>query len=305
MSSRKRITVKDWITSALAEQVDGRPCSAITLLHMKGLGGQSEEVKSRPIVSPVNIDELASFFVGRATGFSQDLPGLQDFKLLAFYGQNEPRDSFIFTCSDGQQVARTDATHAHHEPTSAGAMQQAMKHTEAVIALLLQSVNQNQQLVNGLAGMFVKERQETRQTEMEAIGIVRHATLSMLKERQEVRAQELEAMQGLQTRKMIADAIPHLVNRFTGREIFSEVANKAKIFDKLALSVTPQDLEILVQMGRISKEDALLLSAQFAAVVEEKKRELEALAKAPPEEAMEILPREHAANGTSKAESSS
>ena len=294
---RKRMSVEEWVTSALAETPEGKSCTAITLLHMKGLGGQSEEVKSRPISGPQNPADLAEFFMARASGYSQDLPGLQDFKLLAFYGTNTPGDTFLFTMSDGKQVARTEAMNAHHEPTPTGTLQQTMKHLENMTSLCLQSITQTQTMMNGILGMWAKEREDIRRTEIETIGIVRHATLSMLKERQDTRIMEIQAAQEMQTRKLVADAVPHLINRWTGREVFSEVANKAKMFDELALSTTPQDLEMLVQIGRISREKALVLSAQFAAVVEEKRREMEALQKVPAEDETAMAAAHEGLNG--------
>ena len=96
--------------------------------------------------------------------------------------------------------------------------------------------------------------------------------------------QELEATQKLQTRKAILEAVPQMVNRFTGHEVFSETSNKAAILDKLAMKVSPQDLDLMVQLGKLTKDEAVLLAAQFAAIVEEKRKEHEALKRVPSEE---------------------
>jgi hypothetical protein len=71
--------------------------------------------------------------------------------------------------------------------------------------------------------------------------------------------------------------------------VFDEKNNRAKILEALALKITPQDMELLVAMGKLSKEEALMLSAQFAAIVEEKRKEQEALKTVPPEETTKVL----------------
>lgn len=285
--AKRRQTVDQWIQTVIVDVIDGRQCSAVTCLHLKGVGGATEEVVTKPLESPVNVKELADHIVGRAEGFAQELPGLQTFKLLAFYGTNEPHNPFHFTVSDGTVISRTEAMQSAHEPTPTGLLGQLMKHNEQLAQQNMNLTQTVMQLAQGTIGMCLGPNgiiAQSRQTELEAIGVVRDATLDMFKQRQEAKMQELQAAQDLQTRKAILEAVPHMVNRFTGHEVFSETGNKAAIVDKLAFRITPQDLDMLVQLGKISKEEAMLLSAQFAAIVEEKRKELEALKQAPSEE---------------------
>jgi hypothetical protein len=173
-----------------------------------------------------------------------------------------------------------------------------MKHNEQLVQQNMVLTQANMQLAQGVLGMCLGPQgviAQSRQSELEAIAVVKDATLGMLKERKEARLEELQAVQQIQTRKAILDAIPHMVNRWTGHEVFSETANKAAIIDKLAMKVSPQDLELLVQMGKLTQEEALLLSAQFAAIVETKRKELEAMKTVPSEEF--DLPVSDGANG--------
>jgi len=285
--SKRRQTIDAWIQAAISDVIDGRQCSAITCLHLKGVGGATEEVVTRPLDGPVNVKELADHLVGRAEGFAQELPGLQTFKLLAFYGTAAPHNPFHITISDGNLMSRTEAMQAAHEPTPTGLFGQLMKHNEMLVQANMQLTRENMQLAQGVLGMCLGPQgviAQSRQSELEAIAVVKDATLGMLKERKEARLEELKAVQELQTRKAIMDALPHLVNRWTGHEVFSEVANDSAIITKLAMKVTPQDLDMLVQMGKLNQEEALILSARFAAIVEGKKKELEALKTVPGED---------------------
>lgn len=285
---KRRQTVDMWVQTIIAEVIDGRPCSAVTCLHLKGMGGATEEVVTRPLTDgPINVKELADHLIGRAEGFAQELAGLQTFKLLAFYGTDEPRNPFHFTVSDGTVMSRTEAMQTAHEPTPTGLLGQLMKHNEQLVQQNMALTQANMLLSQNVLTMCLGPQgimAQSRQSELEAIAVVKDATLGMLKERKEARLEELQAIQNLQTRKAIMEAIPHMVNRWTGHEVFSETANDSAIITKLAMKVTPQDLDMLVQMGKLSQEEALLLSARFAAIVEAKKKELAALKVVPDED---------------------
>ncbi len=298
--AKRRQTVDTWVQTVISDVIDGRQCSAVTCLHLKGMGGATEEVVTRPLDGPVNVKELADHLVGRAEGFAQELPGLQTFKLLAFYGTAEPHNPFHFTVSDGSVISRSEAMQTAHEPTPTGLLGQLMKHNEQLVQQNMALTQSNMQLAQSVLGMCLGPQgviAQSRQSELEAIAVVKDATLGMLKERKEARIEELKAVQELQTRKAIMDAIPHLVNRWTGHEVFSEQANDSAILTKLAMKVTPQDLDLMVQMGKLTQEEALILSARFAAIVETKKKELDALKTVPSEEEISDLAIVNNANG--------
>lgn len=301
--ARKRQSVDEWVTSVLAEVVDGKGCSAIALLHLKGMGGATEEVTTKPLEGGnINVKELSDHLIGRAEGFSQDLPGLQTFKLLAFYGNNQPHNPFHFTTSDGTVMSRSETMMSAHEPTPTGLLGQLMKHNETLMQQNNQLVASNMLLAGNVIAMcFGPEGvvQKSISAQLEAVDVVKDAMLDMQKERKQLILEEAKAAQDLQMRKAVIDNIPLLTNRLTGHEIFDEKANRAKILETMAMKFGPQDLELLVSMGKITKEEALALSATFAAIVDEKKKEQQALKTVPSEEG-EAKTAIVTANGTGK-----
>jgi hypothetical protein len=296
--SKRRQTVEQWVTSVIADVIDGKGCSLIGLLHMKGIGGASEEVASKPLEGNVNPKETADHLIGRAEGYSQDLPGLQTFKLVAFYGTNEPHNPFHFTVSDGTVMSRSETMMSAHEPTPAGLLGQLMKNNEVKDRQNADLVQQNMTMARDIIQMCFGPQglvQQSIRSQLEAVEVVKDAMLDMSKQRRELVLEEHKAAQDLQTRKAIIDAMPLLVNRVTGHEVFDEKSNRAKLLELFAMKISPQDLEILVSMGKITKEEALVISSQFAAIVEEKKKEADAIRKVPTEEGQpQVLP---AANG--------
>jgi len=287
MASKKRHTVDSWVESTISEVINGKGCSLISLLHLKGIGGASEEVMSKPIEGTVNPHDLAENLIGRAEGFSQDLPGLNTFKLIAFYGSNEAHNPFHFTTSDGSLMSRSETVMSAHEPTPTGVLGQQMKHIEALIAQNNQLVTANMTTANAIITMCFGPSglvRESIQSQLEAVAVVKDAMLDMHRERKALIIEESKAAQDLEMKKAVIDFIPKIANRLTGREIIDEKSNRAEMFEMIAEKINPQDLELFVAMGKITKEQALVLSAQFAAIAEEKRKEREALNKVPSEE---------------------
>lgn len=286
--SKKRQTVDTWVESVTVDTVNGKGCSAIALLHLKGMGGASEEVTTKPIEGgTINATEIANYLIGRAEGFSQDLPGIQTFKLIAFYGDNEPHNPFHFTTSDGTLMSRSETMMSAHEPTPTGLLGQLMKTLEMKDLRLQEAHASMMNLSQGVMGMCFGPQglvQQSIKSQLEAIEVVKDAMLDMHRERTQLVTEQHKAAQDLQMRKAIMDAIPHFTNRLTGREIFSEEMNDTKIMEELAMKITPQDMELLVAMGKLSKEQAMVLSARFASIVEQKQKEVKALKTVPSEE---------------------
>ncbi len=286
--SKRRQTVEQWVAEVIGEVIDGKPCSLIALLHLKGVGGSTEEVTGKPIEGgTLNAKDLADHFIGRAEGFSQDLPGLQTFKLVAFYGNNEPHNPFHFTTSDGAVTSRSESMMSAHEPTPTGLLGQLMKNNEFLSRQNADLVQQNMTMANGVINACFGNNgivQQSIRSQLEAVEVVKDAMLDMSKQRRELVLEEHKAAQDLQMRKAVMDNLPLITNRLTGREVFDEKASRAKLLEVFAMKISPQDLEMLVSMGKITKEEALVISSQFAAIIEEKKKEANAIKQVPTEE---------------------
>jgi hypothetical protein len=174
-----------------------------------------------------------------------------------------------------------------HEPTPAGLLGQLMKNNEVKDRQNADLVQQNMTMARDIIQMCFGPQglvQQSIRSQLEAVEVVKDAMLDMSKQRRELVLEEHKAAQDLQTRKAIIDAVPLLVNRVTGHEVFDEKSNRAKLLEVFAMKISPQDLELLVSMGKITKEEALVISSQFAAIVEEKKKEADAIRKVPTEE---------------------
>lgn len=280
MAQRKRVTVKQWLEEALTDPDKGKPCSSIALVLLKGGVGQ-EEIHTKEITGPQDFGHLADFFINKATGYSQDLPGIQTFKLLAFYGQNEPQASFPFTVAEGQLTGGEQVPFSRHESSEKGLLGQLMKHNEAYGSALLQ-------IAQTLAVSAVAQQQEMQRERNEMNVIMRDMLLSLRKEGHEMRLKELEFQRSTGERQMIGKAIPHVINHLTGREIMPEHYADSELIDALAMQVNPDDLQMLVSLGKIKPEQAALLAQRFMKAREEHEKRKLALRSLPSEEESEL-----------------
>ncbi len=172
----RRVTVEQWIAEALADSDKPKPCNAIALVYARQMGIGIDEVHTKEIQgTTVSSKQLAELFINKACAYSQDLTGLQTFRLLAFYGANEPQASFTFTIFEGALTAGEKAPWSKHEPTANGFLAQLMKHNEAIMG-------DYTGLVKGVIGMFLTERQEIQAERMEMNVIMRDVLLNLRKE---------------------------------------------------------------------------------------------------------------------------
>jgi hypothetical protein len=274
--SRRRVTIEQWITAALADTDKQAPCSSLSLVYLRGLA--QEEIHTKTLAGPQNATQLAEFFIERACGFAQDLAGIQTFKMLAFYGKAEPQASFPFTVADGALTAGDTASYSKHEPTSAGLLGQLMKHNENVMAMNL-----------AMTTALVTDSMATRKELAEATMLVRDAVMSFAQMGQTNQMAALAYQRETTERKMFAEALPAMVNHLTGREIVPEGFALGKVLEGMATRIGPDDLQMLVSMGKLTPQEGQALAGHFAKVREEQAKQA-ALLKTLPSEELALTP---------------
>jgi hypothetical protein len=273
--ARKRVTVEQAIKDALADADKGKPCSAISLMYVKGMG--QEEIHTKQLTGePQSAEQLAQFFISRASGYAQDLPGISNFRLVFFYGSNEPQAAFPFTVVEGELTAGGDIPYSKHEPTPTGLLGQLMKHNEVIMSM-------SNDLVKTYAVASVAREAEMRKEVMEAQMIVRDVIFNMRKEAHEARMEELKFQRESQERAMLGKALPSILAQLTGRDITTEAHADSELIDAIATKVSPEQIKQLMAMGIIPQEVGALLVARFAKAIEKQKQEAAAIKALPPE----------------------
>jgi hypothetical protein len=274
--ARKRLTIAQWITQVLGDAEKGKPCSALAVLYVKGVG--QEEIYTKQLDGePVDAPALAQIFIDRAGAYCQDLPGLQNFRMVAFYGQNEPQAAFPFTMAEGELTAGQEHGYAKHEVSANGVLGMTMKHLENTQGVMLDLIKTY--AVGGL------QREAAMRAELnEANVILRDVFFGMNKEKHEQRIAELQFQRTSQERAMIGKVLPSVLNQLAGREILPQEHADTELIDGLAMKVSPESIQKLIQFGAIPADVGALLLSRFQKTWETRKREVEALKTLPPED---------------------
>lgn len=281
----KRITLEQWIKEACEDADKGKPCSMIALVHVKSIGVGTEEVHSKSLEQKTqSFSALAKFFENKACAFSQDLTGLQTFRLQAFYGSNEPQASHTFTVFEGSMTGGEVAPWSKHEPTTQGIVAQQMKHIEVLIADYRLLMADHRGFVQAVLGMFMTERQDVSKERMEMTLLTRDVLLNMTKESHASAMEKLKYVRESEERAAIAKLIPGMVNSLTGTEIVPQSVADTSILDAIAMKATPQHLQMLVATGIISQEQMVVLAQRFQKTREEAEKRASILKTMPSED---------------------
>ena len=276
---KRRVTIEQWLLEALSDDDKGGPCTTVSLVYCRPGSGNHQEIHSKSLKgTTTNSKSLADFFQNKATGYAQDLPGIQTFKILAFYnGSDQPQAEFPFTVSDGEMTAGNDVPYARHEPTEKGLMGMLMKHLEVSNSLLMQ-------ISQTVTIQAVLREKELRAEVAEANTIVRDVIMNMTKENHAHELAKLQYVRESEERRMLGKALPSAINYLAGREVVPQQLADSEMLDAMAEKVKPEHLQMLVQMKIITSEQATLLAARFTKTLEERAKERAILKTVPAEE---------------------
>lgn len=280
----RRITLEQWIKDACEDADKGAPLTALSLVFLKGIG--TEEVHTKEISGPQNFRQLAEFFTTKACNYSQDLPGTASFRLLGFYGgKTEPQATHTFTTYEGEVTAGEKAPWSKHEPSPQGLLAQLMKHNEQIMS-------SHVQVTQGMLGMLMKRDEEHQKEKVEMNMIMRDILLNLRKEEHAFKLEQLKYERESTERQMLGRMAPALINHLTGREVVPTNHADSQIIEALAMKIQPQDLQLLVAMGKITQQEALVLAQRFTAVRDEHEKRSKLQTTLPPEESNGVKPPE-------------
>lgn len=242
----KRQSLESWIREALTDPEQDKPCSALGLVH--NVGGTEREVYTVKLGNPAQKwteQSLAEMFLHKAEGHSQDLPGVQTFTLLAFYGTSEPGTSRPFTT---RGVLDYDSWGLTTEgPTEQGKTQQNMRLTEALVQ---GSFKQNaytfdklESLVGTLGGFATRTMKQNEEL-MDTIKVM------VAEQATNRHAFQMEQLKMERENQLIAEGtklLPSLANTLTGKQIFPQSNADSALIEKLAQSLNEDQIRMLSQ----------------------------------------------------------
>lgn len=280
MASRQ--TLDEWVHEALTDPDKKEPCTRIVLIHRQGV--RELELHTTQIGSRQwSAKDLANMLHSKAQNYAAELPGMQTFCLLAFYGES-PQWGAIrpFQCP-GQEELPGLGTEA---PSKEGLVQQAMRHTEAMTQMAMRQTNAMCQSMNQMFDQVVRENISLRKENMEAMAVVRDAIMRLTTSANESAMKRLEYERTSQERSQWLGLIPALANGLLDREVFPQETADSVLMREVAENLTEEDFRLLSK--RLRPEVMAPLAKRFAKILADKRgakdQAARALASVDPEE---------------------
>jgi hypothetical protein len=271
MAGRK--TIATWIREAISDSDKDEAFSAISLVHMRG--SAQDEVHSKKVSAGWNIGEVADMFQSKAETYAQDLPGVQTFKLLAFYGSNDPKAFYPFSVN-GLAAHEGMATEA---PTQAGSLQQTMRQNEIMFQAnqrqMMLIMDQTYRFMQSMAEREMRSREEADDAREMILEVAR----KQIENNHERAMQEHKYARETGERDRILGLLPALANTITGREVFPQSTADTDLLEKIALAVPPEYVQAMA--GQLPPALAGVLMQRFAKVYEDREKALKVKASLP------------------------
>ena len=277
MTTQRQSTAA-WIQQSLTDTEKQGSCFAIALVHYQGQ--QPTEIDRIAFPSTdKTVGECADRFDMKAREHARDLPGMQMFALLAFYGAaHEPGSTRPFSVIGTLQHPGL----VSEAPTEAGLLQQAMRHSEISIQAAMGGI---QQIVAGFRDLATAQREDhahlvnenarLRVENAEAWVMVRNIGLQQRAEdhEQQMRLEKEKRTNLLITR--LAKWGPALINTILGKKVFPQALEDTAIVEGLLSEMQPEHIALLGQiappevMGLVSSRAKQIFAEREAAALEE------------------------------------
>lgn len=283
MSIKRFKPLETWIKEALSDSEKDGPCTALSVVYKKPEGG-TKEIHSVKLSGKTWVaKDLADLFTGKAESFAQDLAGIQMFELLAFYGnRREEEASHNFRVVDGELSAGGASRGVRESPDATGMTAQLMRHLERkdeTMLALVQGMTQSLMTRN----VRLEEREVVMREELnDAYLLVREMIMKQKIADQQMEIERLRFVRDSNNQERMLAQAPALINTAAGKEVFPQSVVDTTIIEKLAAKIDPEKVDMLVQAGVISAEDAGPLKLRIEEFRAKQKREIEAVKELPP-----------------------
>lgn len=245
--------IRDCVTDKDKTDKDGKPDTVIAFSLVHTTGGVQQEVHTTKIAGAVDPTELASIFRNKAEYYGQEMPGIQNFVLLAFwaYSPKEPQARQPFTTSGKKNQYEAGES---EPPTPQGEKQMSMR---LHLATYEQMFKKQQVLDNYTLNIISHAHTRIRETEADnrdLMLIVKDMMMKQMTDNHELEMKKAQFERGTVERTKMLNMIPALTNTITGREVFPQSTADTSLINLIADSLDAEKVQKLIASGVISNE---------------------------------------------------
>lgn len=272
---KRKQSLAEWIREAMTDTEKSGPCVAIACVHKNGT--TEREIDAVRFGGRTwKEEDLAARFEGKAESYSQDLLGLQEFCLFAFYGdskQSEAAHPFTIQGQNGVEAGFGTFT-----PDAKGQTMQRMAFDQSLVQLCYRQTaiifEQNARMIELLGGKLSAALDDNH----DLFDLAKEMILKAADKEHEHRMAELQFMQSADTRKKLLAMAPALANQFTGKEIFpqsmADTAIIEGILDKL-IDLPDGTLPVVLNQLGVPAEAQAAITLRAKQYAEKKAQEAE------------------------------
>lgn len=241
-----KIGLGRWIREAMTDEDKDGKCAMLMLVHISA-GGDKEVHTVRFGNRKFDPENLGTLFRRKAEGYGDELPGVQQFCLLAFYQpeggeiRTEPEARHPFTVNGATEFGSL-ATEA---ATPQGIVQQTMRHNEALAQTYLRG---NANLVDAMSNM-ISQQQNTISKLLEenhhAVEAVKTIILERVADDHKNRMEQLTFQRGTLEREKWIGLLPSLANSVFDKEVFPVAHQDTALLEAAALHMSEEQFQML------------------------------------------------------------
>jgi len=238
-NSIRRKTLEAWIDEAITDPDKDGKCTMISLVHMIGM--QEKEIHTTKFGGGKawTANDLGAMFHQKASAYCQDIPGIQTFQLIAFYGDRTTPQAFQpFTIS----VNRDANGLTTESPTEQGRLQMSMRNEQRV----LDQVYRRQQTMDEHSIRLISQQTNIIQSLLsenrDAFNIVKDMLMAKALDEHNRTMDQLKFERQTIERKKMMGWVPALANTILGREIFPQSTADTSLVESIADSLNEDDI---------------------------------------------------------------
>lgn len=265
-----RKSLEKWISEALDDPDKEGKLQAMSLVHYQG--SSQIEVHSMKFVDGTNYNPqtIANTFNGKAETDCQNLVGMQQYCILAFYGGSVQPGARFPMLIDGEAGGKFNGL-STEGPDPKGQTQQAMRLTETIVKGSFGILSSVQHFQQEFMRSTVQENRELRTENREMLGIMKEVLLQQTQLSHEQRMKEAEVAGNLELKKTLFKAIPVLTNQLTGKEVFPQSSEDTALIEMMAEHMDPEKVAAFLPMLGIPAAAQGALMSRLTRYMQEKR----------------------------------
>lgn len=270
----KRVPLEAVVRRMLTTDNEGA-CTRIAVLHVVDSGSKEVEVfHAGPFVGSKWTPELfTKNVIERTQVFAQDMPNVQQFRIVAFYGgRTEIEDHHYFNVNNASQNMGTFT----EGPDERGIKAQTMRHVEGLAQMYMRGNSHLSEVQARTIEAMAHERETLRRENFDMMNIFKEMMIEKVNQNHEHEMKRISAKRAADLQNQLLKLVPAFANTITGRDIIPQSTEDTAIVEMFAESVKPEQLGMLISV--LPPELAGVLVSRFKKHEDKKRAEEESTA---------------------------